>query len=123
MRFLADMCVSLSCVEWLRSQGHDAIHLFEQKLHMLPDIEVLRKAISENRILLTMDLDFAGLLSGAKTGVLPLAVIFRLSDPHPQNIQTMMETIMPIIENCAKQGNAILSVGDEKVRIRHLPIT
>jgi predicted nuclease of predicted toxin-antitoxin system len=122
MRFLADMCISQSCVRWLRSQGHDAIHLFEQKLHKLPDIEILRKAVSENRVLLTMDLDFAGLFSGAEAGALPLAVIFRLSDSRPQSVQTMMETIMPIIESCAKQGNAILSVSDDKVRIRYLPI-
>nr|AGS51634.1 hypothetical protein [uncultured bacterium contig00017] len=45
-----------------------------------------------------------------------------VSDQRPQSIQNMMETIMPVIENCAEQGNAIFSVSDNKVRIRHLPI-
>ena len=29
MRFLADMGVAMRVVEWLRSQGHDAVHLRE----------------------------------------------------------------------------------------------
>jgi predicted nuclease of predicted toxin-antitoxin system len=109
-------------VEWLRSRGHDAIHLYEQELHSLSDNEVLEKAVSENRILLTMDLDFAKLFSAAGAGTLPLVVIFRLSDQRPQSVQVMMETIMPTIEGCCEQGNAILAVSDDKVRIRHLPI-
>jgi predicted nuclease of predicted toxin-antitoxin system len=88
----------------------------------LSDVEVLRKAVSENRILLTMDLDFAKLFSATEADTLPIVVIFRLSDQRPQSIQNMMETIMPVIENYAEQGNAIFSVSDDKVRIRHLPI-
>ena len=30
MRFLADMGVSQRVVEWLRTQGHDAIHLRDE---------------------------------------------------------------------------------------------
>jgi predicted nuclease of predicted toxin-antitoxin system len=109
-------------VEWLRSQGHDALHLYEQELHSLSDNEVLEKAVSENRILLTMDLDFAKLFTAVGAGTLPLVVIFRLSDQRPQSVQAMMGTIMPTIESCSERGNAVLSVGDDKVRIRHLPI-
>ena len=47
MKFLADMGVSPRCVEWLRKQGHDAVHLFEQGLHKLPDNEVFNKAKNE----------------------------------------------------------------------------
>lgn len=31
------MGVSARCVEWLRSLGHDAVHLYEQRLHTLSD--------------------------------------------------------------------------------------
>ena len=36
MRFLADMGVSLRRVEWLQTQGYDAVHLYKQNLHKLP---------------------------------------------------------------------------------------
>jgi len=36
-RFLADMGVSPMVVEWLRSNGHDAVHLRDERLHRLPN--------------------------------------------------------------------------------------
>lgn len=63
MRFLADMGVSLFTVSWLREAGHDAVHLREQGLQRLPDAEILLKARQEDRIILTMDLDFGTLLA------------------------------------------------------------
>jgi predicted nuclease of predicted toxin-antitoxin system len=59
MRFLADMGVSLRVVEWLRSFGHDAIHLRDEGLQKLPNGEIFRKAIREQRVVLTFDLDSA----------------------------------------------------------------
>ena len=122
MRFLADMGVSPRCVEWLRAEGHDAIHLFEQRLHRLSDDKVLFKASEENRILLTMDLDFARLLARAKVNELVTVVIFRLSDQRPQNIQIRFPALLPVIQKCIEEGSHILSVNDNKVRIRKLPI-
>jgi predicted nuclease of predicted toxin-antitoxin system len=122
MRFLADMGISPRCVEWLRTQSHDAVHLFEQGLHRLPDSEVLRKAITEKRILLTMDLDFARLVSVSGADALPTVIIFRLSDQRPQKVQARLEIMFPIIEECLEQGSSIISVSDSKIRIRSLPI-
>ncbi|MBI2508752.1 MAG: DUF5615 family PIN-like protein [Betaproteobacteria bacterium] len=47
MRFLVDMCVDVRVAEWLRSQGHDAVHLRDQGLQRLADGEIFRKAASE----------------------------------------------------------------------------
>ena len=122
LRFLADMGISPRCVEWLRMQGHDALHLFEQKLHMLSDGEILLKAKNEQRILLTMDLDFAQLISKAGTDDLPTVIIFRLNDQRPQNVYAKLTAILPDIGRVIKQCNSIFSVSDNKVRIRRLPI-
>ena len=100
----------------------DAIHLFEQKLHQLTDSEVLIKAREENRILLTMDLDFARLIAMAKLNELVTVVIFRLSDQRPQNIQSRLSVLIPIMEKFTENSYFILSINDEKVRIRQLPI-
>jgi hypothetical protein len=63
VKFLADMGVSLFTVAWLRSSGYDAIHLRDEGLQRLPDSEILIKARQEERVLLTMDLDFGMLLA------------------------------------------------------------
>ena len=123
MRFLADMGVSPRFVEWLRTEGHDAVHLFEQKMHRLTDSDVLAKAKSENRVLLTMDLDFARLLSRAKENEFVTVVIFRLNDQRPKSIQTRFPVLLPVLEKCIEEGIFILSVNDNQIRIRKLPIT
>jgi len=46
-------------VEWLRSSGHDAIHLRDEGLQKLPNGEIFRKAVREKRFVLTFDLDSA----------------------------------------------------------------
>jgi hypothetical protein len=61
MKFLADMGISLRTVEQLRQQGYDAMHLAEQRLERLADADILAKARTEGRVLLTVDLDFAQL--------------------------------------------------------------
>jgi predicted nuclease of predicted toxin-antitoxin system len=68
VRFLADTGVSLRVVAWLREQGRDARHLRGENLHRLPNGEIFQKALAEERIILTFDLDFAEIaaLSGGK---------------------------------------------------------
>ena len=66
MRFLADMGVSSGVVEWLRNHGHDAKHLREEGLHRMPNGEIFAKAIHENRIIITFDLDFGEIIALAK---------------------------------------------------------
>ena len=66
MRFLADMGVSSGVVEWLRNHGHDAKHLREEGLHRMPNGEIFAKAIHENRIIITFDLDFGEIVALAK---------------------------------------------------------
>jgi len=69
-------------VGWLRSQGHDAIHLHEEGLDRLTDPEILEKARWEGRVLLTHDLDFSQLLALSKAAS-PSVIVFRLADMRP----------------------------------------
>jgi len=58
VRFLADMCVDVRIIKWLRQNGHDATHLRDEGLHRMPNGEIFEKAIREDRIVITFDLDF-----------------------------------------------------------------
>jgi predicted nuclease of predicted toxin-antitoxin system len=79
------MGVSQRTVQWLRQQGDDAVHLREQGLQRAWDPDILAKARAEDRILLTMDLDFADLLA-ASGDQLPSVVIFRLHDERSERV-------------------------------------
>lgn len=120
MRFLADMGISQYTVSWLKEQGHDAIHLREEGLHRLPDSEVLKKAFNEERILLTMDLDFGYLVAISKE-LLPGVIIFRLSDERSEMVNNKLaEVLLRCSEDI--QTGVVVSVSDKSIRIRKLPV-
>lgn len=57
MRFLVDECTGPSVARWLKKQGHDVFSVYEEA-RGLDDDEIINKAFSENRILITNDKDF-----------------------------------------------------------------
>ena len=120
MRFLADMGVSTLAVKWLRSEGHDAIYLRELGLQRLPDDDILAKARQEDRIVLTMDLDF-GYLLAISAEPLPSVVLFRLSDERSEFVCRRLASVLAGCSEALVAG-AIVSVSDTSIRVRGLPI-
>jgi uncharacterized protein (DUF433 family)/predicted nuclease of predicted toxin-antitoxin system len=85
VKLLADVGVSMTTVEALRSRGHDVKHLRDEGLHKLPDAQILDQARSESRAIIAFDLDFADLLAaGGQNG--PSVVILRLADQTPASV-------------------------------------
>lgn len=120
MRFLADMSVAARVVEWLRDQGHDAHHLREEGLQRLPDDQIFYKAVAENRIVLTFDLDFGEIVAFSrrqKTSV----VLFRLQNTRTPHVIERLQFILQQAEGVLEQG-AVIVVEESRFRIRRLPI-
>jgi predicted nuclease of predicted toxin-antitoxin system len=120
VRFLADMGVSLTTIEALRSANHDALHLRDEGLIRLPDPEIAAKAVAEGRIVLTFDLDFGDILAIARSEA-PSVVIFRLRNQTPAAVNPRL---FRVINDCAAEllSGAIVIVEDEGFRVRRLPI-
>jgi hypothetical protein len=72
------MGISLRTVEQLRQQGYDAMHLAEQRLERLADADILAKARTEGRVLLTGM--WGGLLRPSARS--PIATVFKTSFRH-----------------------------------------
>jgi predicted nuclease of predicted toxin-antitoxin system len=120
VRFLGDMGISPRTVDELQRQGHDAIHLVEQGLERLADEDILLKARQEDRILLTVDLDFAQ-LSAASGESFPSVILFRLGNVAREVLEVRLIEVLSQCERDLAIG-AIISVRDEAFRIRNLPI-
>ncbi|MDJ0579468.1 DUF5615 family PIN-like protein [Crocosphaera sp.] len=120
MKFLADMGISQKTLEWLRNQGYNTVHLREEGLQRLDDEAILIKAKNEERIILTMDLDFTNLLAWSKD-ILPSVIIFRLGNENYDKINPQLEKVIGQCENELLTG-AIISVSDGAFRVRNLPI-
>jgi len=120
MKFLADMGISLRTVLSLRSSGYDVVHLRDEDLQRLPDNEILIKARTEERILLTVDLDFAQLLAVSGDN-LPSVILFRLGN---ENYDVINERLTQVLNECQEdlEVGAIISVSNESFRVRRLPI-
>ena len=120
MKFLLDMGISPETGMYLTKLGHDAVHLIDEAIGRASDFEIMDKALNEQRIILTHDLDFGKLLafSGEK---LPSVVIFRLRNMRPENVNRFCERVIDRFSDSLEQG-AILSVGDKKIRSHVLPV-
>jgi predicted nuclease of predicted toxin-antitoxin system len=120
MRFLADMGVAMRVVEWLRDQGYDARHLREEELQRLPDDQIFRKAVAENRVVLTLDLHFGEIV--AFSGQQNVSVVlFRLQNTRTPHVIDRLRVVLQEALSALEQG-AIVVVEESRFRIRRLPI-
>lgn len=120
MRFLADMGLARSTVAFLRALGHDAVHLREWGLQRLDDDEIVAKAVSEGRVILTHDLDFGRIvaISGA---LVPSVITFRLQDMRPAQVDRYLAAVLAR-STAALEAGALVSVNERAIRVRPLPV-
>lgn len=120
MKFIADMGISQTTVEWLTEQGFDAIHVRDSKMHRASDTEIVRKAKKEKRIVLTCDLDFGDIVS-ASDEKSPSVIIFRLENETPGNVNRRLKQVLKESSEYLQKG-AIISVEETRHRVRSLPV-
>jgi len=114
------MVIPMGSVEHLRQAGHDVIHLREQGLQRLPDPEILEKARTEGRVLLTHDLDFGRLLALSEATSLSV-IVFRLADMRPASVNHHLDQVLQQAAGDLERG-AIISVREGQIRVRILPV-
>ncbi|MBW4535754.1 MAG: DUF5615 family PIN-like protein [Pleurocapsa minor HA4230-MV1] len=104
----------------MRELGHDVFHLRDRGLQKLPDDKILALAQVEQRIILTIDLDFAQLLAVSKQS-LPSVILFRLGN---ENYNEINQRLIEVLKNCQQEleTGAIVSVNNETFRVKKLPI-
>jgi predicted nuclease of predicted toxin-antitoxin system len=120
MRFLLDMGLARSTARHLRQQGHDAVHLRDQGLQRLSDEEIIAKAQSERRVILTHDLDFGRIIALSLSNF-PSAITFRLSSMRPEHVNHYLDTVLDRFADQLERG-ALISVTERAIRVRPLPV-
>jgi predicted nuclease of predicted toxin-antitoxin system len=120
MQFLADMGVSLRVADWLRSQGHDVVHLRDRGLQRMPNGDIFQMAAQEQRTILTFDLDFGEIIAGS-AGKIVSVILFRLRNTRTDFVIERIATVLQQSSEDLTRG-AIIVVEDSRHRIRRLPI-
>jgi len=120
MKFLLDMGLARSTASFLRKQGYDAVHLRDQGLQRLDDRDIIDKARTEGRVILTHDLDF-GRLVALSQNRLPSVITFRLSNMQPAQVNHYLAQVLDRFAEQLESG-ALVSVNEQAIRVRLLPI-
>ena len=120
MRLLCDMGVSMRVVQWLRSQGHNATHLRDEGLQRLPNGEIFAKAITENRVVVTFDLDF-GEIAAMAGGRFASVILFRLRNTRAEHVLQRLSVALDRTVEALEKG-AVVVVEESRLRIRELPV-
>ena len=84
------------------------------------DSEIMEYAANKDMVVITADLDFGGILAFTK-GNKPSVIIFRLKDPSPEYVNSLLSSILSDIRDPLRKGSVVI-VEDHRVRIRELPL-
>lgn len=117
MRFLADENFPGAAVAALRNRGHDVRWILEDDPGCL-DSEVLARASSERRILLTFDKDFGELVFQAGRGAADGVILFRLSAISPGFISDLA---VRVLESRDDWSGHFSVIEEFRIRMTQLP--
>jgi predicted nuclease of predicted toxin-antitoxin system len=120
IRLLADVHISPKTVADLQKQGYEIMRSSEFLPANAPDINILEFARTENWVVLTQDLDFSMLVALSKYSQ-PSLITLRLSSAKPDIVTQKLLEVLPQIEEALQEGCAI-TIQDESIRIRKLPV-
>ena len=114
MNFLLDVSVGRAVAEWLRALGHDVVEAREIDPRM-SDADILRIAVQEKRIIITVDKDFGEL--AIRHGH-PHSGIVRLPDVPVSTRKALLEAVLRNYADALRKG-ALITVGRHRIRIRY----
>ncbi len=118
MRFLVDECTGSNAAEWLRGQGYEVFSAYEQSRGASDEI-LIKKASSENWILITNDKDFGEMVYRERRphhGV----VFLRLNDERAANKILVLRKLLA--QYADQLADRFIVVTDERVRFAGMPI-
>lgn len=121
MKLLLDIPFARSTAGFLRSCGHDVIHVIDRLSASSSDRAIVELASTESRVILCFDLDFGMLVATARAAA-PSVLTFRTTRRGAQFVEKTLAEILPRVENDLERG-ALVTIDDHSVRIRPLPIS
>ncbi|HQI42396.1 MAG: hypothetical protein B6D44_02410 [Ignavibacteriales bacterium UTCHB2] len=116
IKFLVDENVGFTIINYLRDQGYDTKSVSEF-FPSRDDSFILKKAIQENRIIITNDKDFGYLIFKTNLPAISL-ILLRFNDETPELKLNAIKTILSLPKD--KLLNHFIVASEDKIRVRLL---
>lgn len=116
MLFKLDENMPPSASELLRGLGHDVRTVYDQGLQSCTDPEVLAACDDEERILLSLDLNFSNILVYPPERY-PGLIVLRLHTPGPKAVLNLLRRVSPHFNSIPISG-ALWIVDESRIRVR-----
>ena len=102
----------------LRGEGHDVRTVYDQGLRSCSDPEVIAACQAENRVLLSLDLDFSNILVYPPEDYAGL-IVLRLRRPGPAAVLALVGRLLPHLATQTVSGRLWI-VDAQRIRIRQV---
>lgn len=113
MKFIVDECTGPAAPKWLSAEGHDVISISPDRKG-ISDKEILKIAVSEERILITNDKDFGELIFKKRQS--HCGVIFlRLTDETARNKVLVLKNLIQNHRQIIEKGHFVV-VNEKSIR-------
>jgi len=120
MKVLIDMNLSPDWVSWLNQAGYEVVHWSDVGNPKAPDHEILKWAKQTGYIVFTHDLDFGDILAATATDA-PSVIQIRTQDVTPEHCGILLINVLSRYTD-ELSGGALISVDEDRARIRILPL-
>lgn len=120
MKLLLDQGLPRSAAKLLKDRGIDTIHVGEIGLWAAEDIEIIRQAKENNRVVVTLDADFHSLLALSNASS-PSVIRIRIEGLRAK---ALTKLLLNVIDKCSEelQQGAAVTVNSSRIRMRRLPL-
>ena len=121
MKFLIDNNLSPLLADALKAAGHDAVHLRDLGMQAATDYVVLEHARADERILVSADTDFGGLLAWSGASTPSVILIRRLAGRRAaEQAAIILANLDQVAEDLT--AGAIVVLHEDSLRVRRLPM-
>lgn len=122
MKFLIDNNLSPLLADALKAAGHDAVHVRDFGMQAAPDEAVLERARVEDRVLISADTDFGGLLARSGNRNPSVILIRRLVGRRAAEQAVIVLANLDQVADDLVAG-AVVVLHEGLLRVRRLPIS
>ena len=120
MQLLLDQGLPRTAAKLLRDSGINTLHVGEIDMAAAKDIQILKYAENEKRIVVTLDSDFHTLLAKDNAAT-PSVIRVRIEGLKAAAFAMLIQDVLLQCSEALSESSCAVTVQDQKIRIRRLP--